>query len=326
MKVLYIGGTGQISFDCIHESVRAGHEVYVYNRGNHNAGLPASCTFIKGDIFDDEAYFKLAGYHFDVVCQFHLFQPWELERDLKLFTGHCDQYVFISTASAYQKPPRHYIITEEVPLDNPFWEYSRNKAAMERLLQAQSALPYTIVRPSHTSRNRMITAMGGGDIVPHRMLAGKPVILLGDGTSLWTITRSEEFAPPFVKLLGNDDALNDYFHLTSDNAYMWKEIYHALGRALGVEPKLAYVPTETLIRYRREWEGPLKGDKMWSVVFDNSKIKSVVGDFTCDTTLDEFIARIMPAFLARSENYQPDLQYEALLDRIVAEQAGLGKS
>lgn len=326
MKVLYIGGTGQISFDCIHESVRAGHEVYVYNRGNHNAGLPASCRFIRGDIFDDEAYFKLAKYKFDVVCQFHLFQPWELERDLKLFTGHCDQYVFISTASAYQKPPRHYIITEEVPLDNPFWEYSRNKAAMERLLQAQSALPYTIVRPSHTSRNRMITAMGGGDIVPHRMLAGKPVILLGDGTSLWTITRSEEFAPPFVKLLGNDAALNDYFHLTSDNAYMWNDIYHALGRALGVQPKLAYVPTDTLIRYRPEWEGPLKGDKMWSVVFDNRKIKSVVGDFSCDTTLDEFIARIMPAFLARCASYQPDVAYEALLDRIVAEQGRLGKS
>lgn len=325
MKVLYIGGTGQISFDCIHESVRAGHEVYVYNRGNHNEGLPDSCRLIRGDIFDEEAYFKLAAYNFDVICQFHLFQPWELARDLRLFTGYCDQYVFISTASAYQKPPRHYMITEEVPLENPFWEYSRNKAEMERLLQAQSALPYTIVRPSHTSRSRLITATGGADIVAQRMLAGKPVILLGDGTSLWTITRSEEFAPPFVKLLGNDGALNDYFHLTSDNAYSWNHIYQALGRVLGVEPSIVHVPTETLIRYRPAWEGPLLGDKTWSALFDNRKIKSVVGDFTCHTTLDGFMQRLLPYFLKRAETYQPDLEYEALLDRIIAEQSQLGR-
>jgi nucleoside-diphosphate-sugar epimerase len=324
MKILYIGGTGEISFDCIHESVKAGHEVTVYNRGHNNAGLP-KCTFIVGDIFDDAAYSRLADCHFDVVCQFHLFEPAHLERDIRLFTRHCDQYVFISTASAYQKPVRHYVITEDVPLDNPYWEYSRKKAEMERMLRAQSALPYTIVRPSHTSRTHVITSMGEGDIAAHRMLAGRPVIVHGDGTSLWTITYSTDFAPPFVKLLGNDAALNDFFHLTSPNAYMWNEIYLAAGRALGVTPDLAHVPTDTLIRYDPGLEGPLVGDKMWPVVFDNSKIKSVVGDFKCPTTLDEFMTRVCSYFQARAGSYQPDVEREALMDRIIADQRALGR-
>ncbi|MEM7532232.1 MAG: NAD-dependent epimerase/dehydratase family protein [Chloroflexota bacterium] len=326
MHILYIGGTGQISFDCIHESIKAGHEVTVYNRGNNNAGLPAECNFIQGDIHDDDAYFKLADHNFDVVCQFHLFTPDEIQRDIDLFTGHCDQYVFISSASAYQKPVRHHIITEDVPLINPYWQYSDNKAQMEALLQNQSGLPYTIVRPSHTSRSKLTTAMGDGDVIAHRMLAGKPVIVPGDGTSLWTITYSTDFAPPFVKLLGNDGALNDHFHLTSDNAYMWNEIYAAIARALSIEgePTLAHIPTDTLVRYNPAWVGPLLGDKTWSVVFDNSKIKSVVGDFTCDTSLDEFNQRIMPYFHERAASFETNAEYEALVDRIITEQGALG--
>lgn len=296
------------------------------NRGNNNAGLPTECTFIQGDIHDDEAYFKLADHNFDVVCQFHLFQPAEIQRDIDLFTGHCDQYVFISSASAYQKPVRHHVITEDVPLINPYWQYSDNKAQMEAILQNQSGLPYTIVRPSHTSRNEFIPAVGDGDVIAHRLLARKPVIVHGDGTSLWTITHSTDFAPPFVKLLGNDAALNDHFHLTSDNAYMWNEIYAATARALGLEdePTVAHIPTDTLVRYNPAWVGPLLGDKTWSVVFDNSKIKSVVGDFRSDTTLDEFIQLIMPYFHERAKSFETDAEYEALADRIIAEQGALG--
>jgi len=323
MNVLYIGGTGQISFDCIHESVRAGHAVYVYNRGNNNEGLPTECNFIQGDIHDDSAYSKLADHNFDIICQFHLFTPDEIQRDIDLFTGHCGQYVFISSASAYAKPVRHHIITEAVPLINPYWEYSAKKAQMEQLLQAQSGLPYTIVRPSHTSRTKLTTAMGEGDSSAQRMLAGKPVIVPGDGTSLWTITHSADFAPPFVKLLGNEDAYNEDFHLTSDHAYMWNEIYSAIGRVLDVEPQLVHVPTDTLVRYNPNWIGPLLGDKTWSVVFDNSKIKSVVGDFACDTTLDQFMERVIPYFHERAKTFEVNAQEEALMDQIIAEQSAL---
>ncbi len=324
MKVLYIGGTGQISFDCIHESVKAGHDVYVYNRGHHNAGLPDAITHLAGDIHDDDTYFKLAEHGFDAVCQFHLFSPDEIKRDIGLFAGHCDQYVFISSASAYQKKPTHHVITEETPLINPYWGYSRAKAEMEKLLESQTALPYTIVRPSHTSRDKWTTAMGESDEVVQRMRAGKPALLHGDGTSLWTITLSRDFAPPFVKLLGNDGALNEDFHLTSDNYYMWNEIYKAMARAIGVEDlEIVHVATDTLVRYNPDWSGPLLGDKTWCAIFDNSKIKSVVGDFQCDTTLDEFM-RAVAANNDEADQKPRNEKYNQIVDRVIADQLALG--
>jgi len=224
-----------------------------------------------------------------------------MQRDLDLFTGHTDQYVFIATASAYEKPMKHWVVTEDVPLINPYWEYSRNKAQCEAMLQGQDKMPYTIVRPSHTSRNKLTTAMGEDVAVAHRMLAGKPIVVPGDGTNIWTITRAEEFAPPFVKLLGNDRAMNDHFHLTSPNAYAWDNIYRAMGRALGVdEVQIVHVATETLIRYQPDWDGPLRGDKAYSVTFDNRKIKSVVGEFDCPTTLDQFMIRPRRSRVAKS--------------------------
>lgn len=326
MKVLYIGGTGQISFDCVHESVKAGHDTYVFNRGRSNEGLPPQTRFITGDVNDAAAYGQLAKMGFDAVCQFRAYDTDLVQRDLDLFTGHCGQYVFISSASAYQKPMRSHVITEAVPLENPYWLYSRKKAACEELLRGQSALPYTIMRPSHTARTAFPTNFGDGDQHAIRMLAGKPVIIPGDGTNLWTITRSEDFAPPFVKLLGNPRAMNDYFHLTSDNAYMWNEIYYAIARAVGAaEPTLVHVPTDTLVRYNPEWEGPLMGDKTWSVTFDNAKIKAVVGDFRCDTSLDEFMRRSARHFDRRRHTLQENPEHSALLDRIIAEQGRLGR-
>jgi len=324
MKVLYIGGTGQISFDCVHESVRAGHEVYVFNRGNSNAGLPdpPAVTYLTGDMHDDAAYRPLADHHVDVVCQFRVFKPEQLERDLDIFRGHCGRYVFISSASAYRKPMTHHVITEDVPLDNPFWPYSAAKAACEAILAGQDALPYTIVRPSHTSRTKFTTAFGSGDRWAKRMREGKPVVVPGDGTNLWTITRGEDFAPPFVKLLTVEAAVGQAYHLTSDNAYMWDVIYRAIAAALGVEAELVHVPTDTLVRYEPSWEGPLKGDKAYSVVFDNTKIKSVVGDFACPTTLDEFCQRCAAHFDADTVRLDPE--EEALVDRIVADQRALG--
>jgi nucleoside-diphosphate-sugar epimerase len=317
MRVLYIGGTGEISFACIHESVRLGHDVTVFNRGNHNAGLPAACRLVRGDVGDDAAYGDLARRDFDVVCQFRLFATQALDRDLELFRGHCRQYVFISSASAYRKPVRDLPITEATPLGNRFWAYSQAKADMEALLRAQSGLPYTIVRPSHTYRTHMPTPMGG-NLEVSRLLRRKPVVVHGDGESLWTVTHAEDFARPFVRLLGNARAIGEDFHITSDRQWSWNEIFAAIGTALGIpEPVLVHVASETLIRYHPEWEGPLFGDKAYSVIFDNTKVKAVAGDFGCP--IDPWRGMRMVA-----ERFPPtdrcDPAMDRLLDRIVEDQ------
>ncbi len=326
MKILFVGGTGQISFDCVHEAVRVGHDVWVFNRGNSNAGLPEDVSTIKGDFADDAVYGQIAEAGFDVICQFRVFTPEQMRRDVTLLTGHVGQYIFISSASAYQKPIPHYVITEELPLRNPFSAYSQNKADCEMVLQSQHAMPYTIVRPSHTSRTKFTTAMGEGAIAASRMLRGKPIVVPGDGTSLWTITRSLDFAPPFVKLFGKEAALNQAFHLTSDNAYDWNHIYAAIGQSLGVEPNLVHVPTDTLVKVNSDWEAALLGDKTCSVIFDNSKIKSVVGEFSCNASLDDFMAPLAACFLAAGGADVPaDKALDALFDSIAAEQEMVGE-
>jgi len=334
LKVLYIGGTGEISFDCIHESVRAGHETCVFNRGNANDGLPDAVRFIKGDINDAEGYGRLADEGFDVICQFRAYKPEDVARDIELFGGRVGQYVFISSASAYQKPPRSHIITEDVPLENPYWEYSRLKAEAETVLTGQDSLRHTIVRPSHTFRTQPPYAVGDAATVLRRMLAGQPVIVPGDGTSLWTITRSVDFAPPFTRLLGNKQAISQTFHLTNDVPTTWNLIYEAIGRALGVIPHVVHVATETLVQYQSEWEGPLLGDKSNSKMFDNSKIKSVVGEFFCETDLDAMLANSikasqaaltmggrMPSVLSRATSEAaPTGDLNILFDRIARDQ------
>lgn len=322
MKVLYIGGTGEISFDCIHQSVKLGHAVSVYNRGNNNAGLPPEVNFITGDIHDDAAYSRLADQSFDVICQFRLFSPDEIRRDIGLFAGHCKQYVFISTASAYRKPVRNLPITERTPLMNPYWAYSRAKAEMEMQLREQSGLSYTIVRPSHTYRTHMPTPLGG-NLDVSRLLRGKPVVVHGDGESLWTVTHARDFAPPFVKLLGNEMALGEDFHITADRQWSWNEILEAVAAALGVkEYRFVHVPTDTLVRYNGDWSGPLLGDKAASVIFDNTKVKSVVGDFDCPIDPWQGMKLVAEAFL--SDATQFDAEMDALHDRIAAEQTALG--
>lgn len=321
MRVLYIGGTGEISFDCIHESVRLGHDVAVYNRGNRNAGLPEACTLITGDVQDDDAYARLTRRDFDVVCQFRLFSPQALERDLAMFRGHCGQYVLISSASAYQKPVRNLPITENTPLGNRYWAYSQAKADMEAVLRSQSDVRYTIVRPSHTYRTHMPTVMGE-NLVVSRLLRGKPIVVHGDGESLWTVTHAEDFARPFARLLGNEKAIGEDFHVTADRQWSWNEIYEAIATALDVpEPSFVHVPSETLLRYHADWKGPLLGDKSYSVVFDNSKVKAVAGDFACP--IDPWRGMRMVA-----ERFPPDDRcdpgMDQLLDRIVNDQERLG--
>jgi nucleoside-diphosphate-sugar epimerase len=283
MKILYIGGTGEISFSCVQESLALGHDVSVFNRGQTEQPLPANVHQIAGDLGDEAGYARLGEQRFDVVCQFVAFDMQRVEKDLQIFSGRTGQYLFISTASAYAKPiDRFQRITERTPVQNPFWEYSQKKTQMEqRLLAAHRAgqLPVTIVRPSHTYRRRMPSALGGGDWTARRMREGLPILVHGDGTSLWTLTHASDFARPFARLLGNPKALGEDFHITGEGVHTWDEILTQMARALGLEAKLVHIASDTLVHYEPSWKGPLHGDKSPSTVFDNSKVSSVAGPF-----------------------------------------------
>jgi nucleoside-diphosphate-sugar epimerase len=321
MKVLYIGGTGEISYACLHAGRALGHEVVLFNRGTSTEPLPPGVRQIKGDLKDDVAYRALGREHFDAVCQFKAYTPAEAERDIAVFSGHCGQYVFISTASAYQKPPQNWIITEQTPLVNPYWAYSRLKAEMETvLLRAHAAgrLPVTIIRPSHTYRRNFPVALGGGDLGAWRMSRGKPVIIHGDGTSLWVVTHAEDFAYPFVRLLGRKEALGEAYHITHDRAWTWNLIVQAVGTALGMEPKIVHISSARLIQYNPDWTGPLLGDKAQSVWFDNAKVRRLVPDWQCRIAMPDGMRKVAEHYRKRAAAFKPDPQLDALLDRIVA--------
>jgi nucleoside-diphosphate-sugar epimerase len=325
LSVLFIGGTGQISLPCLHLAVEAGHKVSILNRGKTNVDLPKGVETIVGDMGDEKTYSQLGKRSFDVVAQFRLYTPDQMKKDIAAFTGNTGQYVFISSASAYQKPAKHYIITERTPLENPYWQYSRDKIACERMLRDQSKLPWTIVRPSHTVRTGMPLAIGDGDSVARRLLRGAPVIVHGDGTSLWTVTRSADLAVPFVKLFGNGQALGEDFHITNDRAFTWDEITNAIAAGLGVKADIRHVPTDTLVAYNPAWEGPLTGDKSWSALFDNSKIKGLVGDFKCAQDLPTIVEESVANFKARNKAHdQGPHELDPLMDRICKDQAALG--
>ena len=325
LRVLFVGGTGQISLSCVAEAVRAGHEVSVFNRGKRDAALPSGVTSIFGDMSDAASYAALGDMRFDVVCQFMVFTPEQMQRDIEVFAGKTEQYIFISSASVYEKPARHYVITENTPAVNPYWPYSQAKIACEELLKGSIGLPYTIVRPSHTLRTGLPTLVGEGDIIPRRMLAGKPVIVCGDGTAPWTITRSADFAVPFVRLFGKGAALGDVFHITSEKAHSWDAIYRAIGRGIGAEARIVHVPTDTLIRFKPDWAGPLLGDKTWSALFDNSKVKQVAGDFQCATDLDTILMEPLAHLRQRLATNAPySAELDPLIDRIVAAQQAVG--
>jgi nucleoside-diphosphate-sugar epimerase len=324
LNVLFVGGTGQISLPCVEEAVAAGHRVSVFNRGMHDAALPAGVTSITGDVKRPEDYARLGEQLYDVVCQFMAFTPDQMAEDIATFAGKVGQYIFISSASVYEKPARHYIITEETPAVNPYWKYSQDKIACEELLRQARGLDWTIVRPSHTVRTGLPTMMGEGDIVPRRMLAGLPVIVAGDGTTPWTLTRSRDLAVPFVRLFGNKGAIGETFHITSDRAYGWDQIYRAIGAGLGVELDIVHVPTDTLVRYNPAWEGPLLGDKTWAALFDNSKIKRIAGDFACSEVLEEVLADSVMHLKKRLQAPETPSDLAPLYERIIREQSALG--
>ena len=325
LKILFVGGTGNISLSCVEEALRAGHRVAVFNRGASGALLPPGVTSIVGDINDATTYRELGRRSFDVVCQFIAFTPADIARDIEAFSGHVGQYVFISSASVYEKPPRHFVITEKTPTVNPYWDYSQNKIACETALRSARGLPWTIIRPSHTVRTILPTLFNEGDSTARRMVAGKPVILAGDGSTPWTLTRCSDFAVPFVRLLGRAAALDDDFHITSDNAYTWNDIYATIAAGLGATADIVHVPTDTLVRYCPEWEGPLMGDKSWAALFDNAKVKRLVGAFDCAKDLADVLAEPVASVRARLRNDRPNEdRFDPLIDRIAREQRSLG--
>jgi nucleoside-diphosphate-sugar epimerase len=323
LSVLYIGGTGQISLPCVEASLAAGHDVTILNRNKTAVPLSKGVKTLIGDM-NDTAYDALGDEHFDVVAQFRLYRPDQMKRDLATFAGKTGQYVFISSASVYEKPVRHYLMTERTKLENNFWQYSRDKIACEQLLRDQDRLAYTIVRPAHTVRTHMPIQVGDPDAAIRRMIAGKPVIVAGDGSSLWTLTRSVDVATPLVRLFGNSAALNDAFHITTDRGFTWNQIHEAIARGFGVEAIHAHVPTETLVRFNPEWAGQLLGDKTWSALYDNSKVKRVVGPFEASQDIDEILRDSVVHAKERLNAPAPvESDEDRLIDSIIAAQDGL---
>jgi nucleoside-diphosphate-sugar epimerase len=282
MKVLFIGGTGIISSACSALAVQQGIELYLLNRGRSTRPAPAGAISLQGDIHQpDSMTAALGDLSFDAVVEWIAFTPDQVKTDVELFRNCTRQYIFISSASAYQKPPSSLPITESTPLDNPFWQYSRNKAACEALLEQagrDDGFPYTIVRPSHTY-DRTLLPFHGGYTTVARMRAGKPVVVHGDGTSLWIMTHHRDFAVGFVGLLGNQKAIGQSFHITSDELLSWNQIYTIVAQAAGIEPQLVHVPSDVIARYDPDWGASLLGDKAHSMIFDNHKIREVVPVF-----------------------------------------------
>jgi nucleoside-diphosphate-sugar epimerase len=327
MRVLYIGGTGDISYPCLLASVALGHDCAVFNRGRDAEPLPECVRRITGDLADDASYAQLGQERWDIVCQFKAYSLSEINRDLSLFSGKTGQYLFISTASAYRKPPQHWRITEDEPLSNPFWPYSQAKADMEaRLFQAHQAgkLPVTVVRPSHTYRRRFPGTFISGDDHAWRMLHNRPVIIHGDGQALWTLTHADDFAPPFVKLLGHPKALGQAFHIMTDSVFTWDHLFQAVAAALNVQPRFTHVPTQALVRYNPDWAGPLLGDKAWTTLFNTDKLQSLTGPLPHPKPLAEGFAHVAQHVRKRLESLTPDEKLHAMVDRIAAEQDSLG--
>ena len=282
MRVLFIGGTGIISSACSTLAVQRGIELYLLNRGQSNRSAPVGAKLLQADIRRPDSVDAVLGdLAFDAVVDWVAYTPDQIQIDVDLFRARTAQYIFISSASAYQKPPRHLPVTESTPLDNPFWEYSRNKATCEALLAKvgqMNGFPFTVVRPSHTYDRTLLPFQDGYTTVA-RMRAGKPVIVHGDGTSLWTMTHHADFAVGLVGLLGNPHALGQTFHITSDEWLSWNQIYQIIAQAAGVQAYLVHVPSDVIAEFNTEWGASLLGDKAHSMIFDNSKIRRLAPDF-----------------------------------------------
>ncbi len=327
MKALFIGGTGTISMAITRLlATKPEWELYLLNRGSRSDTLPAGVKTLAADINDEAKVAELiADLQFDVVCDFIGFVKEQLERDYRLFRGRTKQFMYISSASAYQKPLSNHIITEGTPLANPYWEYSRNKIACEEYLMKlyrEENFPVTIIRPSHTydERNVPLGVHGscGSYQVIKRMLEGKPVIVHGDGTSLWTMTHNSDFAAGFVGLMGNAHAIGESFQITSDESLTWNQIYTTIANCLGVEYKPYYVASDFLASVSDyDLRGGLLGDKANTVVFDNTKLKRAVPGFTATVRFEQGVRRTLEYVLSHPECRKEDPEFDAWCDSLI---------
>ncbi len=324
MKVLFIGGTGNISTEVSKLAIASGIDLYLLNRGRIGVEIPKA-KFLIDDISDAGATSALLQDHqWDIVVDWIAYTEDEVERDIGLFRGKTRQYVFISSASVYQKPPSHPVITESTPLHNPFWEYSRNKIACEeRLLRAwrDEGFPVTIVRPSHTYDTILPAVIGGGReyTLIDRMVKGQKVILHGDGTSLWTLTHAEDFARGFVGLLGHQQAIGHAFHITSDEILTWNQIYQAIGEEVGAEPRIVHMPSDFIGKQEPSLYGTLLGDKAYSVLFDNSKIKRFVPAYQAVIPFRQGIRRTLAWFAENPARQVVQPETNEMMERLLRE-------
>lgn len=337
MKALFIGGTGTISSAITRQLANDPEwELWLINRGNRNADLPASVRVIKADINDEaDVARKIEGMCFDVVCDFIGFVTPQLERDYRLFRGKTRQFMYISSASAYQKPLSQPYITEGTPLSNPHWQYSRDKIACENLLMKyyrEEGFPVTIIRPSHTYCERSVPVAihgkNGSWQVLQRMLDGKPVIVPGDGTTIWTVTHNTDFARAFIGLMGNKHAIGETFHITSDERLTWNQILESVAAALGVEAKLYHVASDFLAAVGEQYdmEGNLIGDKANTVLFDNTKVKRAVPEWCAKVRFDQGARWAVSYMLEHEECRRPDPEFDAWCDRIIEAQEAAKRS
>jgi nucleoside-diphosphate-sugar epimerase len=321
MKVLFIGGSGNISSACSEEVLGAGLTLFHFNRGlSDYYTFGTSLKTIYGDINKPADWSKLDEYApFDVVADFICFTPEQMQRNIDYFSGKTAQFIFISSATVYKKPPDQYIITENCPLENPFWEYARNKIGCENILRAQDKLPYTIVRPSYTYGKTWIpVAFTAREYNPvYRIRKGLPLISHGDGESLWVMTHHSDFARAFVTLLGNDRALFNHFHITSDEVHTWDQLYRIIGACIGIEPKLIHIPSDFINACVPEWGAALLGDKARSVVFDNSKIKSLAPGWKSTISFAEGIRKSISWFEEKPDRMVINKDAELNMNKII---------
>ena len=328
MKILIIGGTGTISSAITRLLAASGHDLWLLNRGTRKDEVPTNVKQVIVDIDnEDEVLRQLGDEQFDSVCEFIGFVPEQVERDIRLFRGRTRQYVYISSASAYAKPARNHVITEGTALANPYWQYSRNKITCEELLMheyREQGFPVTIVRPSHTycERGVPLSVHGpkGSWPVLKRMMEGKPVLVHGDGSSLWTLTWNEDFARGFVGLLGNPKAIGEAFQIMSDEQLTWNQVYECTAQALGVPLRLYHVSSDFLAAVAPDdydFTGNLLGDKAVTVVFDCTKLKRAVPGFQATTRFDEGVRRCVAYLLAHPELQVEDPEFDAWCDKII---------
>ena len=323
MDILLIGGTGIISTAVTELLLRRGDNVYLLNRGKRENPFAGKARQIVADKTDRAGMKKaLEGLKFDAVANFIAFNADDVAKDVETFAGMTKQYLLISSASAYQKPPTHYIVTESTPLHNPYWGYSRNKIAMEDAAVTayrEKGFPVTIVRPSYTYGEFGVPGVFGLSFQHfERIKKGKPLIVHGDGQSLWQMTFNEEFARGFAGLIGNARALGEAFHITSDEVLTWDQIFQAMGRAIGIEPKLVHIPAEFLGRAEPSMYDGLKGDMSYSIMLDNSKIKNVVPDFRASTTFYEGMRRCLAWWAKHPDAHLATAPNSEKVDRVLA--------